>query len=91
MYRRPCSPDPPSLPPPQTAKAEDKLARRLQRRTEGDEDDIDAILASFKLSDAAKTAVTVTEDVPAPSPRACCSLTVNPGQVGTGGEGARRR
>ena len=94
--RRTSCPSPPlSRRRKQTAKAEEKASRRLERRTQvrgitreprvccdvvscllllrgasafrrparlqGDEDDIDAILAAIKLADAAKTAVTVTE------------------------------
>ncbi|ONM16546.1 Galactose oxidase/kelch repeat superfamily protein [Zea mays] len=59
-----------------TAKGEEKRARRDSRKV-GEEDDIEAILRSIQKEEAKKE-VHVEENVPAPSPRSNCSLTVNP-------------
>ncbi|KAH1074677.1 hypothetical protein J1N35_027005 [Gossypium stocksii] len=60
-----------------TAKAEEKRARRESKKL-SPEDDIDAILLSIQKEEAKKKEVHVDENVPAPSPRSNCSLTVNP-------------
>lgn len=60
-----------------TAKGEEKRARREVRKV-GEEDDIDAILRSIQKEEAKKKEVHVEENVPAPSPRSNCSLTINP-------------
>lgn len=60
-----------------TAKAEEKRARRESRKV-SEEDDIDAILKSIQKEEAKKKEVHVEENVPAPSPRSNCSLTINP-------------
>ncbi|KAK3144441.1 hypothetical protein QOZ80_4AG0313120 [Eleusine coracana subsp. coracana] len=60
-----------------TAKGEEKRARREARKI-GEEDDIDAILKSIQKEEAKKKEVHVEENVPAPSPRSNCSLTINP-------------
>ncbi|WVZ86180.1 hypothetical protein U9M48_033008 [Paspalum notatum var. saurae] len=60
-----------------TAKGEEKRARREARKV-GEEDDIDAILRSIQKEEAKKKEVHVEENVPAPSPRSNCSLTINP-------------
>uniref|UniRef100_A0A9I9DYK0 DUF4110 domain-containing protein n=1 Tax=Cucumis melo TaxID=3656 RepID=A0A9I9DYK0_CUCME len=69
-----------------TAKAEEKRARRESKKL-SPEDDIDAILArkkdekkrlSIQKEEAKKKEVHVEENVPAPSPRSNCSLTINP-------------
>lgn len=60
-----------------TAKAEEKRARRENKKL-APEDDIDAILLSIQKEEAKKTEVHVEENVPAPSPRSNCSLTINP-------------
>lgn len=60
-----------------TAKAEEKRARRENKKL-SPEDDIDAILLSIQKEEAKKTEVHVEENVPAPSPRSNCSLTINP-------------
>ncbi|TVU15496.1 hypothetical protein EJB05_39020 [Eragrostis curvula] len=60
-----------------TAKGEEKRARREARKV-GEEDDIDAILKSIQKEEAKKKEVHVEENVPAPSPRSNCSLTINP-------------
>lgn len=56
-----------------TQKNEEKAQRRAQRG--GEEDDIDAILASFHLQEKSKLAVRVDEGVPPPSRRVNCSFT----------------
>ena len=48
---------------------------------QGTDDDIDAVLASFKLADAAVSAVRVEEDCPPPSARVCGSFTPLPLRV----------
>ncbi|ESQ43595.1 hypothetical protein EUTSA_v10012907mg [Eutrema salsugineum] len=60
-----------------TAKAEEKKARREGKKL-SPEDDIDAILLSIQKEEAKKKEVHVEENVPAPSPRSNCSLTINP-------------
>ncbi|WJX14950.1 hypothetical protein P8452_05145 [Trifolium repens] len=60
-----------------TAKAEVKRARREEKKL-SPEDDIDAILLNIQKEEAKKKEVHVEDDVPAPSPRSNCSLTVNP-------------
>ncbi|GMJ00093.1 hypothetical protein like AT5G50310 [Hibiscus trionum] len=60
-----------------TAKAEEKRARRESKKL-SPEDDIDAILLSIQKEEAKKKEVHIDENVPAPSPRSNCSLTINP-------------
>ncbi|XP_078172204.1 galactose oxidase/kelch repeat superfamily protein [Carex rostrata] len=60
-----------------TAKGEEKRARRDSRKV-SEEDDIDAILKNIQKEEAKKKEVHIEENVPAPSPRSNCSLTVNP-------------
>ncbi len=48
---------------------------------QGTDDDIDAVLASFKLADAAVAAVRIEEDCPPPSARVCGSFTPLPLRV----------
>uniref|UniRef100_J3LZ08 Uncharacterized protein n=1 Tax=Oryza brachyantha TaxID=4533 RepID=J3LZ08_ORYBR len=60
-----------------TAEGEEKRARREARKV-GEENDIDAILRSIQKEEAKKKEVHVEENVPAPSPRSNCSLTINP-------------
>ncbi|XVF49706.1 hypothetical protein PTKIN_Ptkin04bG0034800 [Pterospermum kingtungense] len=60
-----------------TAKAEDKKARRESKKL-SPEDDIDAILLSIQKEEAKKKEVHVDENVPAPSPRSNCTLSINP-------------
>ncbi|KAL2639254.1 hypothetical protein GLYMA_06G173200v4 [Glycine max] len=60
-----------------TARAEEKKARRETKKL-SPEDDIDAILLSIQKEEAKKKDVQVDDNVPAPSPRSNCSLTVNP-------------
>ncbi|XP_047177775.1 kelch domain-containing protein 4 [Vigna umbellata] len=60
-----------------TVKAEEKKARRETKKL-SPEDDIDAILLSIQKEEAKKKEVHVDDNVPAPSPRSNCSLTVNP-------------
>ncbi|KAK8657784.1 hypothetical protein V6N13_036007 [Hibiscus sabdariffa] len=60
-----------------TAKAEEKRARRESKKL-SPEDDIDAILMSIQKEEAKKKEVHIDENVPAPSPRSNCSLTINP-------------
>ncbi|KAJ0972836.1 hypothetical protein J5N97_020795 [Dioscorea zingiberensis] len=60
-----------------TAKAEEKKARRESKKV-SEEDDIDAILRNIQKEEAKKKEVHVEENVPRPSPRSNCSLTINP-------------
>lgn len=60
-----------------TAKAEEKRTRRDSKKL-SPEDDIDAILLSIQKEEAKKKEVHVEDNVPAPSPRSNCSLTINP-------------
>ncbi|KAK7302199.1 hypothetical protein RJT34_13081 [Clitoria ternatea] len=60
-----------------TAKAEEKKARRDTKKL-SPEDDIDAILLTIQKEEAKKKEVHVDDNVPAPSPRSNCTLTVNP-------------
>ncbi|XP_050887411.1 uncharacterized protein LOC127092556 isoform X1 [Lathyrus oleraceus] len=60
-----------------TAKADVKRARREEKKL-SPEDDIDAILLNIQKEEAKKKEVHVEDNVPAPSPRSNCSLTVNP-------------
>lgn len=60
-----------------TAKAEEKRARREDKKISL-EDDIDAILLSIQKEEAKKKEVHIEENVPAPSPRSNCTMTLNP-------------
>lgn len=60
-----------------TAKSAEKRARRDGKKLD-QEDDIDAILANIQKEEAKKVAVHIDENVPAPSPRCNCSVTINP-------------
>ncbi|XVE54538.1 hypothetical protein DITRI_Ditri03aG0089800 [Diplodiscus trichospermus] len=60
-----------------TAKAEEKRARRESKKL-SPEDDIDAILLSIQKEEAKKKEVHIDENVPAPSPRSNCTLSINP-------------
>ncbi|XP_027331684.1 kelch domain-containing protein 4 [Abrus precatorius] len=60
-----------------TAKGEEKRVRRETKKL-SPEDDIDAILLTIQKEEAKKKEVHVEDNVPAPSPRSNCSLTVNP-------------
>ncbi|RDX87732.1 Kelch domain-containing protein 4, partial [Mucuna pruriens] len=60
-----------------TAKADEKKARRETKKL-SPEDDIDAILLNIQKEEAKKKEVHVEDNVPAPSPRSNCTLTVNP-------------
>ncbi|XP_054821111.1 uncharacterized protein LOC129320008 isoform X1 [Prosopis cineraria] len=60
-----------------TAKAEEKRARRETKKL-SPEDDIDAILLNIQKEEAKKKEVQIEDNVPAPSPRSNCTLTVNP-------------
>ncbi|KAL3684696.1 hypothetical protein R1sor_002718 [Riccia sorocarpa] len=60
-----------------TAKSEEKQRKREDKKLK-EEDDIDAILAKIQKEEAKKVAVQIDENVPAPSPRCNCSVTVNP-------------
>ncbi|CAN6713702.1 unnamed protein product [Malus baccata var. baccata] len=60
-----------------TVKAEEKRARRETKKL-SPEDDIDAILSSIQKEEAKKKEVHVEENVPAPSPRSNCTLSINP-------------
>ncbi|GFP84629.1 kelch domain-containing protein 4 [Phtheirospermum japonicum] len=60
-----------------TAKAEEKRSRRESKKL-SPEDDIDAILLSIQMEEAKKKEVHIEDNVPAPSPRSNCSLSVNP-------------
>ncbi|CAN1777258.1 Kelch domain-containing protein 4 [Linum perenne] len=60
-----------------TLKAEEKKARREAKKL-SPEDDIDAILLSIQKEEAKKKEVQVDDNVPAPSPRSNCTLSINP-------------
>ncbi|KAK6250201.1 hypothetical protein SCA6_004206 [Theobroma cacao] len=60
-----------------TAKAEEKRTRRESKKL-SPEDDIDAILLSIQKEEAKKKEVHIDENVPAPSPRSNCTLSINP-------------
>ncbi|GAA0144998.1 hypothetical protein LIER_05295 [Lithospermum erythrorhizon] len=60
-----------------TAKADEKRHRRDSKKL-SPEDDIDAILLNIQKEEAKKKEVHVEENVPRPSPRSNCSLTINP-------------
>ncbi|XP_020571836.1 kelch domain-containing protein 4 isoform X2 [Phalaenopsis equestris] len=60
-----------------TAKAEEKRVRRESKKV-AEEDDIDAILRNIQKEEAKKKEVHVEENVPAPSPRSNCTLSINP-------------
>jgi hypothetical protein len=57
-----------------TKRNEDKKARRAERALEGDEDDVDAILAKLALQEADRKAVTVEADCAPPSARVNASF-----------------
>lgn len=57
-----------------TQKREAKEERREARKSQIDENDIDALLARFKIEDDAKNSVTVTENCQAPSARVYASV-----------------
>ena len=50
---------------------------------QGGEDDIDSLLAKFKLQDERQGSVEVQEDCPPPSPRVYASFTPIPSQAST--------
>jgi N-acetylneuraminic acid mutarotase len=52
-----------------TERNVEKAQRRLERMAKGGEDDIDALLAQFKLQDEASVTVRIEEDCPPPGPR----------------------
>jgi hypothetical protein len=52
-------------------------------RLQGGEDDIDSLLAKFKLQDERQGSVQVQEDCPPPSPRVYASFTPIPSQART--------
>lgn len=56
-------------------------AVRFGRNTQGGEDDIDALLAAFKLEDDRQAAVVVQEGCPSPSPRVYASFIPLPSQA----------
>ncbi|PKI66613.1 hypothetical protein CRG98_012955 [Punica granatum] len=58
-----------------TAKAEEKRARRDNKKL-SPEDDIDAILLSIQKEEAKKKEVHIEDNVPAPSPRSNCTTFV---------------
>ncbi|XP_020691050.1 kelch domain-containing protein 4 isoform X1 [Dendrobium catenatum] len=60
-----------------TAKSEGKRIRRESKKV-SEEDDIDAILRNIQKEEAKKKEVHVEENVPAPSPRSNCTLSINP-------------
>ncbi|KAI4326758.1 hypothetical protein MLD38_032037 [Melastoma candidum] len=60
-----------------TAKAEEKRTRRDSKKL-SPEDDIDAILLSIHQQESKKKEVHVEDNVPCPSPRSNCSLSINP-------------
>ncbi|KAL8042532.1 hypothetical protein ABFX02_09G058000 [Erythranthe guttata] len=60
-----------------TAKAEEKRSRRDSKKL-SPEDDIDAILLNIQKEEAKKKEIHIEDNVPAPSPRSNCSLTINP-------------
>lgn len=62
-------------------------ALRTARALQGGEDDIDALLAAFKLKDERHSRVEVQEGCAAPSPRVYASFTPIPSQVGGPGWG----
>jgi hypothetical protein len=53
---------------------DEKRTRRAERALEGDEDDLDALLAKFALEDKKKKAVTVETDCAPPSARVAASF-----------------
>ncbi|GBG00053.1 hypothetical protein Rsub_12797 [Raphidocelis subcapitata] len=57
-----------------TARNALKAERRVERVLDGDEDDLDALLAQFAVADKAKKEVTVEQDCPPPGPRVNASL-----------------
>ena len=57
-----------------TEKNADKETRRLERKAAGGEDDIDALLAQFKLEDEAKVTVCVEDNCTPPTPRVYASF-----------------
>mmetsp|Transcript_35362 Transcript_35362/g.89532 ORF Transcript_35362/g.89532 Transcript_35362/m.89532 type:complete len:561 (-) Transcript_35362:2296-3978(-) len=57
-----------------TARNEEKKERRAQKRLEGDEDDIDALLAQFAVSDKAQGEVKIEADCAPPSARVSASF-----------------
>ncbi|KAI7844606.1 hypothetical protein COHA_001846 [Chlorella ohadii] len=63
-----------------TERNEEKRGRRMERAAQGGEDDIDALLAAFKLKDERHSRVEVQEGCAAPSPRVYASFTPIPSQ-----------
>ena len=64
-----------------TAKNEEKTERRLDRRLERDEEDVDALIAKFKLEDERKTQVVIEDDCDPPSVRVHATYTSLPAEV----------
>jgi hypothetical protein len=74
-----------------TERNEEKKGRRAERAAAGGEDDIDALLARFRLQDELHTRVEVQEDCAAPSPRVYATFTPIPSQVPLPGRAAARQ
>ena len=58
-----------------TEQNANKQERRLERQAQGGEDDLDSLLARFKLDDQQRSAVRVEEDCAPPTPRVYASFT----------------
>ena len=56
-------------------------AKRCAPEAQGGEDDLDALLAQFQLSDKRQTAVQVVDEAPPPSPRVFATFTIVQRQV----------
>ncbi|KAK9845440.1 hypothetical protein WJX81_006475 [Elliptochloris bilobata] len=63
-----------------TANNATKELRRAEKTAAGGEDDLDALLAQFQLSDKLQKEVQVLSEAPAPSPRVFASFTPIPTQ-----------
>lgn len=76
--RKKKNPPPPGRGAEKTEKKTEKAQEKRQRRLDRDGEDIDAILERIKLEEQNAVSVTIEDDVPPPTARCNCSLTVNP-------------
>lgn len=67
-----------------TERNETKKQRRVEKKLEGDEDNIDAILAKFAMDDKAQKQVTIQTDCAAPTARVNASFVRHVTPVSTG-------
>lgn len=78
--RKKKNPPAPGVGQQKTERKTEKAQEKRQRRLDKEGEDIDAIMERIRLEESASVSVTIEDDVPPPTPRCNCSLTVNPVQ-----------